>query len=71
LEKEYGAALEAIGGMGPRVVIAQHSVRFDPGDRGGGLVRYRVVRQGDNALSLYREDTGPRMQANIRDGVST
>ena len=55
LEKEYATALELIGGMGhPGLVIAQHSVRFDPGERCGGLVRYRVVRQGDNALSWYR-----------------
>jgi 16S rRNA (guanine966-N2)-methyltransferase len=55
LEKEYAPALELIGQMGPRLAIAQHSVRFDPGDRCGVLVRYRVVRQGDNALSWYRQ----------------
>lgn len=55
LEKEYAPALELIGRTGPRVVIAQHSVRFDPGDQCGALARYRVVRQGDNALSLYRQ----------------
>lgn len=54
LEKEYAPALELVGGIGPNVAIAQHSVRFDPGDRCGLLVRYRVVRQGDNALSFYR-----------------
>ena len=55
LEKEYAPALEAIGRMGHlRLVIAQHSVRFDPGEQCGLLVRYRVVRQGDNALSWYR-----------------
>jgi 16S rRNA (guanine966-N2)-methyltransferase len=56
LEKEYAPALELIGRMGHvGLAIAQHSVRFDPGDRCGALVRYRVVRQGDNALSLYRK----------------
>ena len=54
LEKEYAPALELIGEMRPRLVIAQHSVRFDPGEQHGVLVRYRVVRQGDNALSFYR-----------------
>lgn len=54
LEMEYGAALKATGRGDPALVIAQHSVRFDPGDRHGDLVRYRVVRQGENALSLYR-----------------
>jgi len=55
-EKEYAPALESIGRMSPRLAIAQHSVRFDPGERCGKLVRYRVVRQGDNALSWYREE---------------
>jgi 16S rRNA (guanine(966)-N(2))-methyltransferase RsmD len=58
LEKEYAPALELIGRMGPRLAIAQHSVRFDPGERCGALLRYRVVRQGDNALSLYRKTLG-------------
>ena len=63
LEKEYAPALELIAGTGPRIVVAQHSVRFDPGDGCGALVRYRVVRQGDNALSWYRGESGPRMNA--------
>lgn len=54
LESEYRQALELIGRARPKLVIAQHSVRFDPGERHGVLVRYRVVRQGDNALSLYQ-----------------
>jgi 16S rRNA (guanine966-N2)-methyltransferase len=53
LEKEYAPALELIGQTSPRLVVAQHSVRFDPGEQHGVLVRYRVVRQGDNALSFY------------------
>jgi 16S rRNA (guanine(966)-N(2))-methyltransferase RsmD len=53
LEKEYAPALELSLRAAPRLVIAQHSVRFDPGDHHGPLVRYRIVRQGDNALSLY------------------
>ena len=36
------------------MVIAQHSVRFDPGDVHGDLQRVRVLRQGDNALSFYK-----------------
>ena len=55
LEKEYAPALELIGRMGPRLAIAQHSVRFDPGDVHGELRRVRVLRQGDNAQSLYRK----------------
>jgi 16S rRNA (guanine966-N2)-methyltransferase len=53
LENEYAQALELIARQQPKVVIAQHSSRFDPGDRWGRLARYRVVKQGDNALSLY------------------
>ena len=50
MEGEYGAAL---GVAKAGLVIAQHSVRFDPGDAHGGLRRVRVLRQGDNALSFY------------------
>jgi 16S rRNA (guanine(966)-N(2))-methyltransferase RsmD len=50
MEGEYGAAL---GVANAGLVIAQHSVRFDPGDVHGGLRRVRVLRQGDNALSFY------------------
>ena len=49
-EAEYAAALEQA--IAP-LVIAQHAVRFDPGDAHGLLRRVRVVRQGDNALSFY------------------
>jgi 16S rRNA (guanine(966)-N(2))-methyltransferase RsmD len=54
LEKEYAPALEQIAAHAPRLVIAQHSVRFDPGDQYGTLERYRILKQGDNALSFYR-----------------
>jgi 16S rRNA (guanine966-N2)-methyltransferase len=54
LENEYGQALELVGRAGAQLVIAQHSVRFDPGEEFGGLGRYRLVKQGDNALSFYR-----------------
>ena len=54
LEKEYGPALEQIAIHAPRLVIAQHAVRFDPGDRHGTLERYRLLKHGDNALSFYR-----------------
>jgi 16S rRNA (guanine(966)-N(2))-methyltransferase RsmD len=36
------------------LVIAEHDKRFDPGERVGALVRSRVLKQGDAALSLYR-----------------
>jgi 16S rRNA (guanine(966)-N(2))-methyltransferase RsmD len=50
MEAEYAAALEQANAP---LVIAQHSVRFDPGNAHGGLRRARVLRQGDNALSFY------------------
>ncbi len=50
LDPEYGPALEQ--SQAP-LVIAQHSVRFDPGEVHGALRRSRLVRQGDNALSFY------------------
>ena len=50
MEEEYGAALEQV--QAP-LAIAQHSVRFDPGDLHGVLQRVRLLRQGDNALSFY------------------
>ena len=36
------------------VVIAEHDKRFDPGAQVGALARYRLLKQGDAALSFYR-----------------
>jgi 16S rRNA G966 N2-methylase RsmD len=36
------------------LVIAEHESKFDPGDRVGALERYRMLGQGDAALSFYR-----------------
>ena len=36
------------------LVIAEHSKRFDLGERFGALVRTRLLRQGDAALSFYK-----------------
>lgn len=36
------------------VVIAEHEKQFDPGERVGAMVRWRLLRQGDAALSFYR-----------------
>jgi 16S rRNA (guanine966-N2)-methyltransferase len=35
------------------IVVAEHTKRFDPGDDFGPLHRYRLLRQGDTALSFY------------------
>jgi 16S rRNA (guanine966-N2)-methyltransferase len=36
------------------IVIAEHEKRFDPGEAFGELRRYRLLVQGDAALSFYR-----------------
>ncbi|HVN04933.1 MAG TPA: 16S rRNA (guanine(966)-N(2))-methyltransferase RsmD [Bryobacteraceae bacterium] len=54
METEYASALAEAHAP---LVIAQHSVRFDPGETHGPLRRSRVVRQGDNALSFYSGST--------------
>ncbi len=36
------------------IVIAEHQKKFDPGEAFGSLHRYRILRQGDAALSFYR-----------------
>jgi 16S rRNA (guanine966-N2)-methyltransferase len=54
--KEYEATLAVLGARPPGLVIAQHSKKYDPGDRHGRLSRYRVITQGDNSLSFYLPD---------------
>lgn len=53
-EREYGAAMEALEGRRAGLVIFQHSSRLELPEEFGEFVRYRVVKQGDNALSFYR-----------------
>jgi 16S rRNA (guanine966-N2)-methyltransferase len=40
------------------IVIAEHQKRFDPRDEFGLLRRYRVLEQGDAALSFYKKSSG-------------
>jgi 16S rRNA (guanine966-N2)-methyltransferase len=49
-EGEYAEVLERARAP---LVIAQHSVRFNPGEGHGTLRRTRLLKQGDNALSFY------------------
>jgi len=49
-EAEYA---EVLAQARAPLVIAQHSVRFDPGEAHGALRRARLLKQGDNALSFY------------------
>jgi 16S rRNA (guanine(966)-N(2))-methyltransferase RsmD len=52
---EYRQALAALGrGGGPFLVIVQHDRRLELEPAYGTLARVRVLKQGDNALSLYR-----------------
>jgi 16S rRNA G966 N2-methylase RsmD len=55
-EREYSAALRALGEKPPGLAVLQHSIRYAAAERSGALVRGRVVRQGDNALSFYRPE---------------
>ena len=36
------------------IVVAEHEKRFDPGEGEGNLKRYRLLQQGESALSFYR-----------------
>jgi len=54
LEEEYRLALAALAERPPLLTIVQHHHRFDPGPQHGRLVRCRVVKQGENALTFYR-----------------
>jgi hypothetical protein len=42
-----------LGRSAAGLVVVQHSVRFGLGERFGDLEKVRVVKQGDNALSLF------------------
>ena len=52
-ENEYTAIFDAMAAHPPRMVIVQHSIRYNPPESCGPLERTRVVKQGDNALSFY------------------
>lgn len=47
--------LSTLGLIAPAAtVIAEHEKRYDPGSRFGALQRFRLLEQGDAALSFYR-----------------
>jgi 16S rRNA (guanine(966)-N(2))-methyltransferase RsmD len=52
-EREYRAALDLLGEQPPPMVIVQHSARFELKPRYGALVRTRLLKQGENALSFF------------------
>lgn len=53
LDREYEAALRALGENPPPLVVVQHAARKRLKDEYGRLRRTRTVRHGDNALSFY------------------
>ena len=53
-EEQYRLSLETTMASPPRLAILQHSIRFTPDESYGRLHRFRIVRQGDNALAFYR-----------------
>lgn len=57
LSNEYGTSMAALDRAGTPLVILQHSSRFAQQENYGSLARYRVIKQGDNSLSLYRRQS--------------
>ncbi len=60
--EEYTRVLRFLGAasfLAPgSIVMAEHRHNFELPARAGALVRYRVLKQGDAALSFYRRRTG-------------
>lgn len=58
MEDAYGATLNRLAAsrlLKPgATVMAEHSIRYDPGPDHAGLKRYRHLKQGDAALSFFR-----------------
>ena len=58
MEEEYAHTLNALSHsrlLKPEtLVIAEHHKKFAPGNRVASLARYRLLKQGDAALSFYR-----------------
>ncbi len=52
-EREYENFMETLSAVTPPLSIVQHSVRFALQEHYGPLIRTRVLKQGDNALSFY------------------
>jgi 16S rRNA (guanine(966)-N(2))-methyltransferase RsmD len=59
LESEYERSLTILGKHARGMVIVQHDKRLALAESYGGLKRVRVVKHGDNTLSIFE----PRMNA--------
>jgi len=61
--EEYARVLRALGSasfLAPgSVVIAEHHKKFDLPVHAGSLARFRILKQGDAALSFYRHVESP------------
>jgi 16S rRNA (guanine966-N2)-methyltransferase len=59
MEAAYGQALAALSNsafvLPETIVIGEHQKKFDPGEQVASLQRYRLLKQGDAALSFYRK----------------
>lgn len=59
MREEYAAVLAQLAGStvsrAGSVIIAEHPPKFDPGPHFEGMERFRLLRQGDAALSFYRK----------------
>lgn len=58
LQEAYGATLEALAESqisAKALVVAEHEKKFDPGEKYSVLRRARLLKQGDSALSFYRQ----------------
>lgn len=55
----YGQILKSLGNSGlsaQALIIVEHEKRFDPGEQVGSVARFRLLRQGDAALSFYHRN---------------
>ena len=60
--EEYARVLRVLGSasfLAPgSVIVAEHHKKFDLPAQAGSLARFRILKQGDAALSFYRFDPG-------------
>lgn len=59
MEEAYAQALTSLSSSAwlqpETIVIVEHQKKFDPGEQVASLQRYRLLKQGDAALSFYRK----------------
>jgi 16S rRNA (guanine(966)-N(2))-methyltransferase RsmD len=56
LNREYASALRLLGQAPPPLVAVQHPARLALQDEYGALACFRLLRQGDNALSFFEPE---------------